>query len=103
MRGGSVWDEATSKVMLSCRVPEDGSNDATLLDLLTPCDSDPMALAETVVPGLRDMVSEQYVSTPHTWQRFTHTLTGLLMVSEKTADNRCSPCSPHVLLLVIFC
>jgi len=71
--GGSVWDEATSKVMLSCRVPEDGSNDATLLDLLTPCDSDPMAFEETVVPGLRDMVSEQYVSTPHTWQRFTHT------------------------------
>jgi all-trans-retinol 13,14-reductase len=32
-----------------------------------------MVLAETVVPGLRDMVSEQYVSTPHTWQRFTHT------------------------------
>lgn len=52
---GSVWDEATSKVMLSCRVPEDGSNDATLLDLLTPCDSDPMALAETVVP--RDFVT----------------------------------------------
>lgn len=100
---GSVWDEATSKVMLSCRVPEDGSNDATLLDLLTPCDSDPMALAETVVPGLRDMVSEQYVSTPIHGSVLPIPLAGLLMVSEKTADNRCSPCSPHVLLLVIFC
>lgn len=74
--GGSVWDEATAKVMLSCRVPEDDSGYATLLDLLTPCDADPMALAETVVLGLRDMVSEQYVSTPRTWQRFTRTPEG---------------------------
>lgn len=72
-RGGSVWDEATERVMLSCRVPEDGSEYATLLDLLTPNSADPMQLAETVIPGLHDMVSEQYTSTPHTWQRFTHT------------------------------
>ena len=74
--GGSVWDEATAKVMLSCRVPEDGSDYATLLDLLTPCDGNPMALAEKVILGLRDMVSEQYVSTPHTWERFTNTPSG---------------------------
>ena len=74
--GGSVWDEATAKVMLSCRVPEDGSDYATLLDLLTPCAGDPMALAEQVIPGLCDMVSEQYVSTPHTWERFTNTPNG---------------------------
>jgi len=30
-------------------------------------------LAETVIPHLRDMISEQYVSTPQTWERFTHT------------------------------
>lgn len=72
-RGGSPWYDGAQRVMLSCRVPEDGSDYATLLDLLTPGEADPMALAETVVPGLRDMVSEQYVSTPHTWQRFTHT------------------------------
>ncbi len=72
-RGGSVWDESTERVMLSCRVPEDGSEYATLLDLLTPLPANPLPLAETVIPGLSDMVNEQYVSTPHTWQRFTHT------------------------------
>ena len=72
-RGGSVWDERTERVMLSCRVPEDGSAYASLLDLLSPSGADPMPLAETVIPGLRDMVSERYVSTPQTWQRFTHT------------------------------
>lgn len=75
-RGGRVWDETTECVMLSCRVPEDGSRYATLLDLLTPREMNPMALAETVIPGLSDMVSEQYVSTPHTWERFTHTPDG---------------------------
>ena len=74
--GGSVWDEATHKVMLSCRVPENGSEYATLLDLLTPCEVNPMELAESVVPGLHDMVVQQYISTPHTWQRFTHTPDG---------------------------
>lgn len=75
-QGGSVWDESTQRVMLSCRVPEDGSRYATLLDLLTTQPHNPMALAETVIPGLRDMVCEQYVSTPHTWKRFTHTPDG---------------------------
>lgn len=74
--GGSVWDEATEKVLLSCRVPENGSYYATLLDLMTPCSSHPMALAQKVIPGLRDMVSEEYVSTPHTWERFTNTPDG---------------------------
>ena len=62
--------------MLSCRVPEDGKEDNLLLDLLTPCEGHPMALAEKAVPGLRDMVEQQYVSTPHTWQRFTRTPEG---------------------------
>ena len=75
-KGGSVWDEHTAKVMLSCRVPEDGKEDNLLLDLLTPCEGHPMALAEKAVPGLRDMVEQQYVSTPHTWQRFTRTPEG---------------------------
>ncbi len=75
-RGGSVWDETTERVMLSCRVPEDGSDYATILDLLTPLPANPLSLAETVIPGLQEMVSEQYVSTPHTWERFTHTLGG---------------------------
>ena len=72
-RGGSVWEPATERVMLSCRVPEYGSSYATLLDLLTPHATDPIPLAETVIPHLRDMISEQYVSTPQTWERFTHT------------------------------
>ncbi len=75
-RGGSPWDRRTESVMLSCRVPEDHRDDATLLDLLTPSDNDPMPLAETVIPGLRDMVSERYISTPQTWQRFTRTPEG---------------------------
>ncbi|MBQ2208383.1 MAG: NAD(P)/FAD-dependent oxidoreductase [Prevotella sp.] len=75
-RGGSVWDESTERVMLSCRVPVDDADDVTLLDLLTPSAADPMPLAETVIPGLRDMVSEQYDSTPQTWERFTHTPNG---------------------------
>ncbi len=75
-RGGSVWDEATERVMLSCRVPEDGTDYAAILDLLTPLDMNPLPLAETVIPGLQDMVSQQYVSTPQTWQHFTHTPDG---------------------------
>lgn len=75
-RGGSPWDLSTESVMLSCRVPEDGSEYATLLDLLTPSPADPMPLAETVIPGLREMISEQYGSTPATWQRFTRTPDG---------------------------
>lgn len=72
-KGGSVWDDHTAKVMLSCPVPVDGSDDAVLLDLLTPNKDNPMALAETVIPGLYDMVDQQYISSPHTWERFTKT------------------------------
>lgn len=68
-----VWDERTPRVMVSCRVPEDDSGYATLVDLLTPHATDPMPLAETVIPGLSGMVAERYVSTPQTWQRFTAT------------------------------
>jgi all-trans-retinol 13,14-reductase len=75
-RGGSVWDDATERVAISCRVPDDGSDYATLLDLMTTGAADPLPLAECVLPGLRDMVSEQYVSSPATWQRFTHTPDG---------------------------
>ena len=70
-----IWDEPEG-VMLSCRVPEDGSPYAAILDLLTPSSADPLPLAETVVPGLRDMVSDCFVSTPHTWERFTRTPDG---------------------------
>lgn len=73
---GSPWDSQTQSVMLSCRVPEDGSSDAILLDLLTPQATDPIELAETVIPDLRSMISEQYISTPQTWQRFTRTPNG---------------------------
>ena len=71
-----IWREHAPGVMLSCRVPEKGGNYATILDLLTPGSDDPMPMAETVIPGLRDMVSERYVSTPQTWQRFTRTPNG---------------------------
>lgn len=74
--GTDVWNEQTPRVMLSCRVPEDDSDYAAMLDLMTTSPADPMPLAETVVPGLHDMVSACYVSTPHTWQRFTLTPDG---------------------------
>lgn len=70
---GGVWNAPTPKLMVSCRVPDDGGDYAQIVDLLTPCQGDPLPLAETVIPGLRDMVSEQYASSPQTWQRFTGT------------------------------
>jgi len=71
-----IWREEARGVMLSCRVPEDGSPYATLLDLLTPQPDNPLPMVESVIPGLRDMVAECYVSTPQTWQRFTRTPDG---------------------------
>ena len=89
-------------VMVSCRVPEEGS-DARQIDLMTPmpwkvCEpwenttvgrrgeiyemlKDHLAdecirLAERVIPGLRDMVERRYTSTPLTWRDYTLTPCG---------------------------
>ena len=98
-----VWtfyedDGPVSGVMVSCRVPEDGSRFASQIDLLTPMDwtrcsawsgtavghrgadyealkarmaDECIRLAERVVPGLRDGVAECYTSTPLTYHDYT--------------------------------
>ena len=89
-------------LMISCRVPEKGTY-ATQIDLLTPmpwCVCEPWAdtqvgrrgadylalkarytdecitLAETVIPGLREMISQTYTSTPLTYRDYTLTPNG---------------------------
>jgi all-trans-retinol 13,14-reductase len=89
-------------LMISCRVPEEGTY-ATQIDLLTPmpwCVCEPWAdtqvgrrgadylalkarytdecitLAETVIPGLREMISQTYTSTPLTYRDYTLTPNG---------------------------
>ena len=89
-------------VMISCRVPEEGMY-ATQIDLLTPmpwhvCEpwadtqmgrrgadylalkaryaDECISLAETVIPGLREMVSQTFTSTPLTYRDYTLTPNG---------------------------
>ena len=89
-------------LMVSCRVPEKGLY-ATQIDLLTPmpwsaCEpwadthighrgadyqalkkrytNECIALAETVIPGLHEMISETYTSTPLTYRDYTLTPNG---------------------------
>ena len=89
-------------LMISCHVPEEGTY-ATQIDLLTPmpwCVCEPWAdtqvgrrgadylalkarytdecitLAETVIPGLREMISQTYTSTPLTYRDYTLTPNG---------------------------
>ena len=104
----NVWtfyDERDTKgdiggVMISCRVPEDGSNYTRQIDLMTPMPWEQckmwedsrlfrrshsyntwkedtyarcLALAETVVPGLEAAVESHYTSTPLTYRDYTLT------------------------------
>ena len=89
-------------LMISCRVPKEGTY-ATQIDLLTPmpwrvCEpwaetqigrrgadylslkaryaDECITLAETVIPGLRDMISQIYTSTPLTYRDYTLTPNG---------------------------
>lgn len=90
-------EDCIGGVMVSCRVPDDGSAYARQLDLLTPlpwsrCSAwedtrvgrrgeryerwkerladDCVSLAERVIPGLHRMVVQRYVSTPLTWRDY---------------------------------
>ena len=106
-RKANVWtypeeDGETGGVMISCRVPETGS-DTRQIDLLTPMSWEEcqawsnthvghrgedylqmkqrkadacISLAETVIPGLRDMIEQQYTSTPLTYRDYTLTPDG---------------------------
>ncbi len=89
-------------LMISCRVPEEGTY-ATQIDLLTPmpwrvCEpwaetqigrrgadylalkaryaDECITLAETVIPGLREIISQTYTSTPLTYRDYTLTPNG---------------------------
>ena len=106
-REANVWEPShltaqsvmnVDRVMVSCRVPEDGGTCTRLVDLLTPLpwsmcqpwentvvgrrgqDYKQMKervaegcirLAEQVIPGLSTMVERQYTSTPLTWRDYT--------------------------------
>lgn len=104
----NVWtfylnDGPVEGVMISCRVPEDGSEYAQQVDLLTPMTWDKckqwsnttigrrgneyrlmkkrmaeecITLAERFIPGLREMTAECYTSTPLTYRDYTHTPEG---------------------------
>ena len=107
-RTPDVWDlddhpDGVGGVMVSARVPEDGSRYVRQLDLLTPmpwtlCQrwtdtavghrgedyeqtkqrlaDECIALAERVVDGLRHSIDKCYTSTPLTWRDYTLTPSG---------------------------
>lgn len=104
----NIWDsfeadEPVSGVMVSYRVPEDGSDYVRQIDLLTPVQWDKcsqwaethlghrgedyeawkkqkadecIALAETVAHGLRESIEDVYISSPLTYRDYTLTPQG---------------------------
>ncbi|MDO4162984.1 MAG: NAD(P)/FAD-dependent oxidoreductase [Bacteroides sp.] len=102
-RRPNVWtfhqeNRPVEGMMISCRVPEDGSKYTQQVDLLTPMTWDScrqwsdtrigqrgdaylrmkkekaeecIRLAEPFIPGLREMVAECYISTPLTYRDYT--------------------------------
>nr|WP_129733619.1 NAD(P)/FAD-dependent oxidoreductase [Parabacteroides goldsteinii] len=104
----NVWtfyleEGLVSGVLVSCRIPEDGSGYVRQIDLLTPmtwnkCEQwsnttvgnrgeeykamkkrvadECIVLAERFIPGLRDMITGYYTSTPLTYRDYTQTLEG---------------------------
>ena len=91
-------DRPVSGVLVSYRVPEDGSDDVRILDIMTPVSwkecapwadttlghrsndyeawkqrkgAEAVALAGTVIPGLETMVEKQFVSSPLTYRDYT--------------------------------
>lgn len=82
------------RMLISARTPEDNSHYATVLDLLQPMSihafprdehyeeskqahaEEAILWAEEAIPGLSGMVEHRYVSTPHTYKRYTLTPDG---------------------------
>lgn len=107
-RQANVWEyykdnEPVSGILISCRYPEDGSDNARVLDILTPMPWDKVeqweettighrgddykafkqrkaeeciALAEQFIPGLSKMVEAYYTSTPLSYRDYTLTPNG---------------------------
>ncbi len=103
-----VWtfyqeDGPVKGILISCRIPEDGSEYVQQIDLLTPmlwskCEpwnhtavgrrgneykamkeriaNECITLAERFIPGLRDMITGCYTSTPLTYRDYTRTPEG---------------------------
>ena len=107
-------DHPVSGVMISYRVPEDGSEHVRQIDLLMPVDwsacsqwtdtkvgrrgddyaqwklqkaEECISLAETVIPGLRAAIERQYVSTPLTYRDYTLTPNGSAFGLRKDCGN----------------
>ena len=101
-------------VMVSARVPEDGSAFARQIDLMTPLPwalckpwedtvvgrrgqiyelqkerlaDECIRLAERVIPGLQDMVEKRYISTPLTWRDYTQSPCGSAFGVRKDCRN----------------
>lgn len=132
----NIWDgfeadEPVSGVMVSYRVPEDGSKYVRIIDLLTPLrweacrqwadtrvgrrgDSyttwkqhkadECISLAETVVPGLRESIEAEYISSPITYRDYTLTPQGSAYGLRKDCNNAMftvlSPRTPEPNLLL---
>ena len=78
-------------MMINCRVPENGTEDASQIDLLMPMPDvvfgdkteyevfrnrladKCITIAERFIPRLSEMVEKRYISTPQTYNRFTLT------------------------------
>lgn len=115
----NVWtfyqeNKPVSGLLVSCRVPEDGSEYVQQVDLLTPmtwekCEAwshtkvgrrgdrykemkermaeECITLAERFIPGLHNMVAERYTSTPLTYRDYTLTPTGSAYGLRKDFNN----------------
>lgn len=121
-RRPGVWGfyrpgEPVSGLMISARVPEDGSLHARQVDLLTPVAweecarwaettvghrgedyaawknrkaDECIALAEETVPGLHGLIERRYISTPLTYRDYTRTPQGTAYGLRKDAGNALS-------------
>ena len=105
--------ENAGGLLISCRVPEDGSKYTRQIDLLTPMPwsrclrwehtrvgrrgeeyeamkrrwaTSCILLAERVIPGLRDSISTYYTSTPLTYRDYTATPEGSAYGARKNCE-----------------
>ena len=118
-RKANVWTFHTDVggiggVLVSCRLPEDGSRFARQIDILTPmpwtfCQKwehtsighrgeayellkkrladECISLAEQVIPGLHGIIERQHTSTPLTWRDYNHTPCGSAFGVRKDCRN----------------
>ena len=125
-REANVWTQSdesrpVDRVMVSCRVPEEGPY-ATQIDILTHMSWDRcrrwedttighrgeaykemkqqvarecIELAETQLPGLSSMITAQYTSSPLTWRDYNNTPEGAAYGMRKDYNNALTILSPR--------